>query len=145
MAEAQNGDIWLATNNGLALFAKGVFDKSKVQTWFPKEVITTLYIDQSKVVWIGTNRIGLYAFIAGHLAHYGPGEHVPKAPILAIIKDQHGSTWVGTGGGGVCRLAASVSARQFECYRSKDGLSGDSVMSLKTGRKASGSAPKQEG
>ncbi|HEV2991384.1 MAG TPA: two-component regulator propeller domain-containing protein [Candidatus Angelobacter sp.] len=129
MVEDHNGDIWLATNNGLALFAKGVFDKSNVQTWFHKEVIKTLYVDQSNVVWIGTDRIGLYAFASGHLIHYGPRERVPKAPILAIIKDQHGSTWVGTGGGGVCRLA-NVSANQFECYTSKDGLSGDSVMSL---------------
>lgn len=130
LAEDSNGNIWVGTNRGLNQVNHGIFDSANIKRILERNVIRALYVDHSGVLWIGTDQLGLYAFRSGDLVHFGSVQHLPKAPVLAMIQDEHSSLWVGMGGGGLCRLDNFHSPVKFECYTSRKGLSGDTVMSL---------------
>jgi len=135
LAEDQQGNIWIGTNRGVSRISPGSSTAS--MALLSGQVIRTLYADRSGTVWIGTDQLGLYAYTKSRLVHYGTQQQLPKAPVLSIMQDARGSLWVGTGAGGVCRLNDLGTDRSFECYTSKDGLSGDSVMSLLEDREKS--------
>ncbi len=128
LAEDQHGNIWLGTNRGLGQVFQGKATASIAN--LAGKVIRTVFIDRSGTLWIGTDQTGLFALREGKIIQFGPGEQLPKAPILAMMQDMQGALWVGTGAGGVCRLTKLAPQSLFECYSSKDGLMGDSVMSL---------------
>jgi signal transduction histidine kinase/ligand-binding sensor domain-containing protein/CheY-like chemotaxis protein len=130
LVQGQNHDIWAGTNGGLNRISQDTSGKNRVQAYLPGSVITSLYVDHSGVVWVGTDRQGLYAFRGDDLIHYGAKEGVPKAPILSIIQDERNFLWIGTLAGGVCRSTAPTLAIRLECYTSREGLSGNTVMSL---------------
>jgi signal transduction histidine kinase/ligand-binding sensor domain-containing protein/CheY-like chemotaxis protein len=130
LVEDQNRDIWAGTNGGLNRITLDTFGRASVKTYLPGNVITSLYVDHSGGIWIGTDMHGLFAFRNGSLVDYASAEGVPKAPILAIIQDEHNLLWIGTGAGGVCRSATPAPAIQLKCYTSHEGLSSDTVMSL---------------
>ncbi len=130
LAEDGEGNLWIGTNRGLNEVQKGKFDLTDIKSSVKQQVIRALYVDHSGTVWIGTDQFGLYAYTGGRLIQYGSSQGLPKAPILAILQDEHGSLWVGSGGGGLCRIVTPSPQNRFECYTSKQGMSGDSVLSI---------------
>jgi signal transduction histidine kinase/CheY-like chemotaxis protein/streptogramin lyase len=68
----------------------------------------------------------LDALSGGKLTHYGAQQGLPNAPVHTIFQDKQETIWVGTEGGGICRLVSG----KFDCYSSKHGLSGDFVESI---------------
>jgi PAS domain S-box-containing protein len=133
LAQSANGDLWVGTNNGLNRIPHGNFQNSSVEKLLTGSVIKSLLIDSRGDLWIGTQTKGLYRLPRGdrasQLVHYGAESALPQASIRAILQDDD-TLWAGTDGGGVCRLEQSADSKKFECYTSRDGLSGNSVDSL---------------
>lgn len=135
--ETDKGEIWIATDNGLAklnptgipqsienpLFTRLVPDNPKAKG------IQVLFEDESGLVWIGTTD-GLYKLneggqlIAVDLGN--PAAASQMLPISAIIKDRNGAMWIGAGNG-IRRLLVNG---QIDHFSDKNGLPDGNVSVL---------------
>ncbi|HYC83955.1 MAG TPA: two-component regulator propeller domain-containing protein [Chryseosolibacter sp.] len=123
-----NGEeYWLATKGqGLMRIDKKT---SKVTTFLansPKPTInsnslTSLLLDQSGNLWIGTNGGGLNYFDRRHnnFRYYTTHEGLANDAVYSLVEDDRGRLWIGTGNGLSCFDPATGRFRNF--YRS-DGL-----------------------
>ena len=57
---------------------------------------------------------------------YGVADGLPRSMIVAILQDQQGALWLGTGGGGLVRFDGS----SFTTYTQADGLASDDMSEL---------------
>jgi len=110
--EDRNGDLWLASFEGLHRFkpSESSFTSYKHLRTKPSSLVSdtiqSLYIDRSGTFWVGTNE-GLDRFNpkTNSFVHY---RHDPSDPtsldnniILSIYEDLGGVLWIGTFGGGL--------------------------------------------
>jgi ligand-binding sensor domain-containing protein len=66
--------------------------------------IMELYTDNSGVLWIGGNGVGLYKFDGENLTHFTPDNSgLPDYYVTSVVDDRKGNKWIGTYGGGVAR------------------------------------------
>jgi ligand-binding sensor domain-containing protein/two-component sensor histidine kinase len=131
--ETKNGQIYLATDKGLARLnphgLRGLPDNPMFSVFLPDnqlaEKIETLYEDKKHQVWAGTEQ-GLYKLDEtdgritfenvplGEPIGSGHNEPSPKAlNVKAILEDRHGTLWIGTFGSGLFRISADGSIRRF--------------------------------
>lgn len=99
--EDNQGNIWVS------MLQKGVFMQSNIQNDFNymgfrlgnrnvigENCVTSLSINQGNLVWVGTDKDGLYLFnIATNSVE---GHFLNQSTVLTLCKDQQGRTWVGT-------------------------------------------------
>ena len=99
--EDNQGNIWVS------MLQKGVFMQNNIQNDFNymgfrlgsrnvigENCVTSLSINQSNQVWVGTDKDGLYLFdIASRSVE---GHFLNQTTVLTLCKDQQGRTWVGT-------------------------------------------------
>jgi len=112
IVEDRNGDLWLASFEGLHRFTPSESSFTSYQHSRAKpsnlisDTILSLYIDRSGTLWIGTNE-GLDRFDSktNSFVHY---RHNPSDQtslnnniILSIYEDLGGVLWIGTFGGGL--------------------------------------------
>ncbi len=108
--ETKNGEIWIATDGGLAGLnltgVSGSLEKPLFSVYQPEnpkaKKFQVLFEDESGTIWAGTSD-GLYKLNEkGELAAVDLGKAEPKAETLsisAIIKDRRGAMWIGTNSG----------------------------------------------
>lgn len=65
----------------------------------PSEALTTLFVDQAGVLWLGTEGKGLFQFLGEAFVKYKL-----EAPVLTALKDASGKLWFGTFNGGLVTL-----------------------------------------
>lgn len=122
LAAASDGGVWVASDHHLfrcdahgQLQDCGAFDSQSPRS-------TPLLGDGRDGVWIGTADRGLF--------HYDRTgfESVPisRGEILSLLKDREQNLWVGTDGGGLCR----VTPRTVELEGVESGLPSERVQSL---------------
>jgi ligand-binding sensor domain-containing protein len=97
MAEAANGDLWIATTSGLYRLRKGTFTAYGERDGLSSEQVRCVFVDREGTVWAGT-RTGLDRFADGHFAHYRD-ESRADVPVTAIARDATGVLWLGTSAG----------------------------------------------
>ena len=99
--EDNQGNIWVS------MLQKGVFMQRNIQNDFNymgfrlgnlnvigENCVTSLSINQGNLVWVGTDKDGLYLFnIATRSVE---GHFLNQSTVLTLCKDQQGRTWVGT-------------------------------------------------
>jgi signal transduction histidine kinase/ligand-binding sensor domain-containing protein len=108
-----SGKIWVGTTFGLNLFdpATRVFIKyyndSYITTSLSQNLISTLYLDRSGILWIATYGGGLNTYdpLDNKFTHY---YHEPENPqslsqniVFSIAPASDGTVWIGTYGGGL--------------------------------------------
>ena len=112
--EDNQGNIWVS------MLQKGVFMQNNIQNDFNymgfrlgsrnvigENCVTSLSINQSNQVWVGTDKDGLYLFdIASRTVK---GHFLNQTTVLTLCKDQQGRTWVGTYTDGLGYLDAAGS------------------------------------
>jgi ligand-binding sensor domain-containing protein len=119
------GGIWFAsTRAGLYIWQAGALSK------FPDPalddvVISAVVVDQRGVISVGTS-IGLLQYHAQfqRLTHL-----LATTETHALLVDQHGVLWVGTGGSGLLRCEGEVVTQ----FQKSDGLADDFVTALAEG------------
>ncbi len=122
--QTRRGDLWLATQGGLARFDGvrfEVFDRSNSPAILSNH-ITCLSEDDSGRLWAGTHRGALMVDEHGVTA-------VPRTAdllVTSIIASQPEGVWIGTRHSGLYRLAGD----EVSVLRREDGLADDAVMSL---------------
>lgn len=149
--ETAGGTIYLATDRGLARLnpagLAGSDDDPLFTVFVPPnpsaEKILTLYQDAGAQVWVGTND-GLYKLTEtggvafepvplGKPLQTGYAETGPNTlRVNAILRDRHGTFWVGTYGSGLFRLSTDGSVRRFNA--ATDGFGDNKITDLIEGR-----------
>jgi ligand-binding sensor domain-containing protein/signal transduction histidine kinase len=110
--EDRNGDLWLASYEGLQHFKPSEssfthYTHSRLEpSSLISDTILSLYIDRSETLWVGTNE-GLDRFNSktDSFIHYKNNPSDPTSLnndiILSIYEDRGGVLWIGTFGGGL--------------------------------------------
>ncbi len=118
----KNNHLWAGTNNGLYLFEN--FPNQKAPklierfTYDPrnsgsisKNIIKSIYMDRTGIIWIGTNGGGLNKYDPvgkqfRHLRKTSDPNSLSYDKIRAMYEDSNGTLWIGTEGGGLNMLTA---------------------------------------
>jgi signal transduction histidine kinase/streptogramin lyase len=68
--------------------------------------------------------------LTGEVLHLTSQNGLPTDFVRCVMEDREGNVWVGTEGGGLCRLKQSI----FQTYGVKEGLASDQVMAVAEAR-----------
>ena len=124
IAQTPDGYLWLGTELGIIRF-----DGVRFVPWqppagehLPSTYITSLLVTRDGRLWIGT-RAGLASWKDGSLLRYPEFTSL----ILALLEDQEGTVWAGTGvpAGGLCAIRSGA----VQCF-GQDGSFGRGVGAL---------------
>lgn len=148
--EDRDGRLWVGTPNGLSLMdkARGTFqhfrqDKNQAQS-ISNSTIFSMYQSRNGDLWIGTSN-GLNRLPYAEIERGGnslkpdlPFEHFIHDPdnpasissnsIWQIFEDQRGYIWLGTNGGGLCRMDPKT--KTFKTYSEQNGLTDKQVWGI---------------
>ena len=99
LVQAQDGYIWVGTDEGLACFDGVRFVPFDRRHGLRNGPVRTLFQDSSGYLWIGTTASGLTRFRDGQAALFTIQSGLPADSITALAEDNQGRIWVGTEGG----------------------------------------------
>jgi len=121
-----NGEIWIATNNGLSVFkGDSTFVNYSTKNGLPHNNIFSLAKDQDQALWAGTGK-GAAKYYEGQFEIYDSDNGLTNNPINKIILDSWENTWFGTKGAGLYKFAG----RAFTYYTKEDGIKFDNITAV---------------
>jgi PAS domain S-box-containing protein len=82
--------------------------------------------DDRGVIWVGSNRSGLFAYRDGRFTQYTAKDGLAHDAVRAIQRDREGAIWIGTRGGGI----SSFKDGKFTTYTDQQGLVDNGVQGL---------------
>ncbi|MEM6631385.1 MAG: two-component regulator propeller domain-containing protein [Bacteroidota bacterium] len=134
--QISENEIWVGTwEGGIYIFSQDEARENwrkALQKTFQKHHISTLLLDASRQVWIGTRGEGLYRVNLLHerINHYPPSREkgILSNAFLCIKEDQKGHIWMGTRGGGLIRYSPKDSL--FTSFSTYDGLPSQTIVSI---------------
>lgn len=134
-AQAPDGSIWAATENGLVHCKNGhVVRVYKKADGLPNERLRSVAFDRKGTLWIATTGGGLVSHEKNGFRTLTPEEGFPHLAVRSVLADPAGGVWAATAGGG---LAFVDEARRITTYTAEDGLPTDQLTAL--ARDANGS------
>lgn len=125
-AQAPDGSVWSATENGLVHWNQGVTKLYQQRDGLPTNRLRSLAFDRAGVLWIASSGGGLVSFSAGRFQVMNPANGFPHLQVRFVLADPDGSVWAATAGGGL----AHVSQGQVRTYSVADGLPTDQLTAL---------------
>ena len=100
--EDRDGNLWVATNSGLARLEGDRF--RTLAEGAPQDGVRSLFEDRDGNLWVGTNR-GLLRLRDDVFTVFGRAEGLPSDEPNAIYEDRTGSVWAGFLDAGLRRFA----------------------------------------
>ncbi len=94
LAEAEDGGLWVGTDEGLSRFRDGRFELVVPATDLPHPNAYTLLVE-AETVWIGTRR-GLAVLRGSQIEQPAEFEPLRSAQINGIVRDHEGVLWFAT-------------------------------------------------
>lgn len=94
-----NGDVWVASRNGINIISDGRVRELTVGTGLPFRIIRTITPDPDGSLWFGTDGGGLIHLRNGQYENITTTEGLIHNTLRAIKFDQNGGMWMGTYGG----------------------------------------------
>ena len=127
LLQSRDGYLWVGTAAGLARFdgLRFVPVSDERAPHLGHTYIWALHEDPDDTLWIGTGD-GLTRRDSDGFTTWTTRDGLPVNFVRALARDGDGVLWVGTYGGGVCRLGAGG----FACFGGEDGLSNLTVNAL---------------
>lgn len=125
-AQATDGAVWAATENGLVRWDKGVIKLYQQADGLPTNRLRSLVFDREGILWIGTSGGGLVSFSAGQFKTLNPTNGFPHLEVRSVLADPKGGVWAATAGGGL----AHVDHGLVKTYTTADGLPTDQLTML---------------
>jgi len=124
--EDGSGSLWIGTDgDGLIQLRNGTFRVFTKSDGLADDAIFSIAGDSQGTLWIGTHN-GLSRFTRDQLTTLNLKGELGSNFIRSVYVDRSGSVWVGSNGGGLCRITGNVVQR----YTQKDGLTDDTVSAL---------------
>ena len=129
ICEGRDGSVWIgAWRRGLSRYHNGKFTNYTERDGLAPALITALAVDREDRVWVGAGE-ELRVVTAGHISTPRGIRPPPRATVQAILSDQRGALWLGTGRG---LLHYENGVAKF--YTTADGLAANDVRVLVNGR-----------
>jgi len=94
-----NGDVWVATRNGINIISNGSIRELSVGTGLPFRIIRTITPDPDGSLWFGTDGGGLIHLRNGQFENITTTEGLIHNTVRAVKFDKNGGMWIGTYGG----------------------------------------------
>jgi len=128
--------VGIASQTALGLDPAKALTQYVHESWhvadgLPQDDVLSLAQTPDGYLWLGTEE-GLARFDGVHFTVFDKGNtpELQSNDINALLVDQTGNLWIGTGGGGVVRMNRG----KFTAYTVQSGLSNNTVHSLGEGR-----------
>ena len=125
-AQARDGAVWAATENGLVRWHQGVTTRYQETDGLPTNRLRTLAFDRSGTLWIGTTGGGLVSMAGGKFQVHGTASGFPHLQVRSVLADPAGGVWVATAGGGLVHIGHGA----MRIYTTADGLPTDHLTAL---------------
>jgi signal transduction histidine kinase/ligand-binding sensor domain-containing protein len=138
ITEDRTGELWIGTLADLYTFDRetGKFTPYQKPGWSPIAV-RSLYVDETGLLWIGTQGRGLYQWDGTRFTSYQPQTSNPYNAAGTFIRSiftslavDSGAVWVGTDWSGLLRFDRAAPGGEFRRYTEKDGLVGNRVQCI---------------
>jgi signal transduction histidine kinase/ligand-binding sensor domain-containing protein len=123
--EAANGDLLIATAEGLSRMHNGHFSNFVVPDPLSRPFLFDALDDRNGGLWFATPS-GVYQMKASHVHNLVPGGPTINEAGVVLAEDRDGSIWAGSYGKGLWHLQNGVPRR----YTTADGLSSDRIRCL---------------
>ncbi len=125
-AQASDGVVWAATENGLVRWENGVTKVYQQADGLPTNRLRALAFDRDGTLWIGSTGGGLVSFAANRFQVLTPANGFPSLEVRSVLADPGGGMWAATAGGGL----AHVEHGSIKTYTVADGLPTDQLTAL---------------
>jgi ligand-binding sensor domain-containing protein/signal transduction histidine kinase len=132
MIGGRNGDLWVATDEGVSRLAHGVFHNYTVAEGLAYFSVRAMLVDRAGDLWIGTDR-GLSHLVGDRFLQDAATRALSGEKVWALDQSASGSLWIGTRDNGLYRyLPGAASAKHFT---TEQGLASNSVYAILQDRK----------
>lgn len=127
------GNIWGGTYNGLLYFENisgnkppDLLDKFVYnpldESSISKNIIKSLFLDRSGIIWVGTNGGGINKFDPErkqflHIRKTLDSKSLSYDKIRVMFEDSKGTLWIGTEGGGLNMMASGENDRSYDNFK----------------------------
>jgi diguanylate cyclase (GGDEF)-like protein len=125
-AQAPDGAVWAATENGLLRWDKGVTQHYQQADGLPTNRLRSLAFDRAGVLWIGTTGGGLVSYAGGRFQTFNPDTGFPHLQVRQVLADPERGVWAATAGGGLVH----VEPDRTRIYTVADGLPSEHLTAL---------------
>lgn len=117
-AQAPDGAIWAATENGLVHWHGHVRKVYRVADGLPVDRLRSVAFDRDGTLWIAATGGGLISFDGARFTTLTPDNGFPSLAVRHVLADPAGGVWAATAGGGL----AHVHRGMVRTYTTADGL-----------------------
>ena len=123
--EAHNGDLLVATRNGLSRMHEGRFTNFPTHDPLARRIVFDALEDSRGRLWTGTPN-GLDELAGSGIHNVIPGARLFTSSVVTLCQGRGGVLWAGTYGKGLWR----VDGEQTKLFTMPDGLSSDQIRAL---------------
>jgi len=135
MAIGPRGEVWVATDAGVAYRRHGAWQLAGGATGLTRAMARTLFVDREGSIWVGS--VGLFQWLGrGLIERFDASAGIPGEVVWQAGRDPHGVLWLGTHH---C-LARAIEGR-WECRPGTSGRAVRSFVFLPSGAVFLGGAP----
>jgi diguanylate cyclase (GGDEF)-like protein len=124
LVESADRIMFGTQSEGLFCLCRGQLESFNTKNGLVNNRIATLFLDQEKSLWIGTN-LGVTRLRVGQITRYARYNGLSDDYVRAVLKDSDGSTWVGTSAG-----LNHIENNKIQQLSRNQGLPSDSIYSL---------------
>lgn len=126
--EASDGSRWVPHNNGYSVIRKdGSIENVTEIDGEELGYVFNIAEDIDGVIWIGTERNGLYWFDGEDYTHIKKKNGLSSNYVYRLIKDNEGTIWVATDGNGV----SIFKDKEFRMFDASSELDANSIYSIR--------------
>ncbi|MBL8203897.1 MAG: hypothetical protein JNM09_06670 [Blastocatellia bacterium] len=120
----KQGNLWIATANGLNLLRDGKFSHYTTADGLSDNFISALFFDRAGNLWVGTGN-GLNRFKDGQFTQFTTKQGLANNYVRSLLEDRDGILWIGTESG----LSRMVDGK-IESVKDIEGLENDAILAL---------------
>ena len=125
-AQARDGAVWAATENGLLRWDKGSTRLYQQADGLPTDRLRGLSFDRDGALWIATSGGGLVSMSEGRFRVFDPSNGFPHLQVRSVLADPEGGVWAATAGAGLVHVGKAG----IKTYTVADGLPTDHLTAL---------------
>lgn len=125
MLQSSQGDIWLATWEGIIRYDGNVFTNFTKKAGLRRFHAFAVLEDHKGNLWFATIGAGVYRFDGNSFTNFTTEEGLPNDRVTYIYEDRSGNIWFGTEGG-----ASRYDGSSFQNFTTEDGLPNNDVNAI---------------